>query len=236
MAQFSFSVPISKRNTQRSVPRRSTIRGDKILSSSTASVVSLSRPLTYTRDRKEVQRLVVPATTQLGSVSTTGVLIDLYSAIAQGDDLNMRTGRSIQALSYNLFGTLVGGQANIATDDKVNTVRIVFLEANVGTAVSALNTAWGVVYPADPRYAPGVVRVLRDELLTLTTPGADSTGYLPSALSVNMSGSYNKRLYYTSTSAASISGTSLFLFMVSDSAVAANPGFTCGNWSVTWTD
>lgn len=131
---------------------------------------------------------------------------------------------------------MVGGQANLLTDDRINTVRIVFLEANVGTVVSALNTSWGLSSPSDPRYAPGVVRVLRDELFTMTSLGRDSVGYMPASTTISMSGSYTKRLMYTSSAINSISGTALFLFMISDSVAVPSPGFTNGAWSVTWTD
>lgn len=221
---------------KRPVPRRSKMGAQKLIQSSLATAVNLPLARVYTKDKREVQRLVIPAINQLASVNTTGVLINLYSAIAQGTDLNQRVGRSIESLSYHLFGTLVGGQANLATDDRINTVRFVFFEATVGTVVSNVNTAWGLSIPADPRYAPGVTRVLRDELFTLTSLGRDSLGYMPASTTINMTGSYTKRLTYTSAAVNSISGTCLFLFMISDSAAVANPGFTSGAWAVTWAE
>lgn len=226
---------MSKQVIKRPAPSRSK-RNGALIQSALATTVMLSPAKIYTSDRREVSRLVIPAINQLASVSSTGVLINLFSAVAQGTDLNQRVGRSIQTLSYNLFGTLVGGQTNLATDDKINTVRIVFFEAAVGTLVSAVNSAWGLSIPADPRYAPGVTRVLRDELFTLTSLGRDSVGYMPASTTINMTGSYTKRLMYTSAAANSISGTCLFLFMISDSVAVPSPGFTSGAWVANWTE
>lgn len=210
--------------------------GSKLIQSSLASVVALPPARQYTRDKLELMRLVTPAINQLGAVTATGVLINLYSAIPQGTDLNQRIGRSIKSINYSLYGTLVGGQTNTVADDRINTIRIVFLEANVGTTVTAVNTSWGLTFPADPRYAPGVTRVLRDELFTLTSLGRDSVGYMPASTTISMNGSYSKRLTYTSTASNSISGTCLFLFMITDSVAVPSPGFTSGAWAVTWTE
>jgi len=172
--------------------------------------------------------------TSFGAVSTGGTLVDLYSTIAQGYDINQRNGRMIIPTGVTLSGPLVGGQSNVVADDRHNQFRIVFLEGYVGLGAGTLTGAWGITSPAEPRYAAGVIRVLKDMLISLTSPGPDSTGYMPVQVNVAVDVPYHKRVLFSSAAAGTTSGTTLYCYMISDSAAAPNPGFNSGTLSMSW--
>lgn len=170
-------------------------------------------------------------TTNLGSVSTAMSTQTLTGQIQIGTALTQRVGRSIHIKRISLDGILVGGQSNLATDDNRNTVRLVCAEMDVG---ASLSIAVGDIL--DPRTQRGIQRIYYDQLIFLQSPGRDSTGYMPAMRRVSISLPINRDLSYVTDGLNGESRTYFAWFMVSDSLLAANPGFTSGATLTEYTD
>jgi len=165
--------------------------------------------------------------THFSSVSSAQSTIDVLSGVAAGTGVNQRVGRSIFVHQVHLYGTLVQGCVNLATDDLYNTFRMVLLETAQGhTPTISVDALVG------PRLQDYLLRVLHDQTIILTSPGPNSVGYIPQVVPVDVVIRVNQRFDFGSA------GTEpqLSLVMVSDSAAAANPGFTAGAVGVTFTD
>jgi len=81
----------------------------------------------------------------------------------------------------------------------------------------------------DPRFTTGADVVLADRIVTLQTPGRDSTGYLPAVRRISMSVDLTRvGPIYFSGGAATVKNREVYVVMVSDSSLAPNPGFTNG--------
>jgi len=170
-------------------------------------------------------------TTNFASVSTSGKSYDFGGSVAEGTDYLNRIGREIRLTGLRIFGQLVGGQSNSATDENRNVVRISVVEISPGASLAN----YSVTSVADPRNW-GCRRVLFDKLYSLNTPGRDSTGYLPACVMVDEHVPLNDRIYYSGTAANTQIGLSYALWMVSDSGAVPNPGFTNGTLSIGFID
>jgi len=165
------------------------------------------------------------------SISSTVSITDI-GQVSAGTDYNNRIGRTMEIVKFKLVGQIIGGQSNLGTDEQRNTFRIALIEANAGFTASGFKN-YSVL---DPRLWPGMVRVLYDRSISLASPGRDTTGYMPAAKELNIAVPMHLVIKYTGTAANSDSTTSLFLLMVSDSAISPNPGFTGGSAIVEFID
>jgi hypothetical protein len=183
----------------------------------------------------EIKFWAANLTSTFTSVSTTPVGIDITNLIAQGLGVGQRIGCAIQPIAFSVRGTLLGGQANAVTDDTYNTVRILVMEIDSNFATLVGITVQSVL---EPRTFAGLRHVLLDRIITLSTPGRDSTGYLPAVknISYDLNLRYKPQYTYTGAAGSTINPTSLVMAMVTDSAAVANPGFTGGQWVFRYTD
>lgn len=127
-----------------------------------------------------------------------------------------------------LGGILQGGQTNVATDDRQNSVRLVVFEGYTGMLAANVTASWSLSNPTEVRYLNGSLHVLHDELIPLVSPAPDSTGYMPAIASLHLEIPYSKRITYSGAAANSTSGVTVYLYMISDSGVAPSPGFING--------
>lgn len=190
----------------------------------------------------ELHRLTpVALTSSMGSISSTWHEIDLCDDIAMGGDLGQRIGRKIAVNSFYLDGVLQGGQTNLATDDRFNTVRFVLglwrsrtpCTANSLTMSSMINkSGYGVTGGAS------LIRKFRDFKVILSTPGADSTGYLPAVRKVRIYVKFRRPITILFPASAATTTQSMFLILsvISDSVAIPNPGFTNGSFTLSWYD
>lgn len=193
-------------------------------------------PVTYLNPGpQEIKYIGRVLTGDFASVSTTGALYDMCSNIAEGAEINQRIGRSIKLRSLDVYGTLIGGQINLVTDDRYNTVRITVFTGQPGLLPASIN--WNLNAIADPRTCNGVERVLYDEVVTLRSFSRDSTGYMPAQKGVRFCVPLKgRRQLFSGLASGSQSCSTVYLYMVSDSAAITNPGFVSGVASISWID
>lgn len=207
------------------VKRRRRPRGRKMVVKEPASI---SNPLYR---GTELKQIAMNLHDYFASVSTAGQQYDITGLVAQGADYNQRIGRIIRAIQCSVTGTLVGGQSNSATDDTRNTIRISILVAEAGTAFT-----YGVSAILDPRAIQGVRRILYDRVFSLSTTGADSTGYLPAVREMHIGVPVGEQIVYRGTAVSTNNPLGVFMYMVTDSAAVPHPGFEDGTLSLSFTD
>jgi hypothetical protein len=182
---------------------------------------------------KEVKLYTYSLSDIFGSVSTSPSQQCLVSDIAQGTDLSNRVGRSIRALTVDWDGTLVGGQSNLSTDDKYNTVRMIVW---LGVAVYIGTPGFSVGGYVDPRYFRQVQKVLFDKKYTLKSFARDSTGYMPAVLHVKDSVKLSLPVDFAGSTTDTECGLVPYVTIVSDSSASPSPGFTSGSLALRFTD
>jgi hypothetical protein len=156
---------------------------------------------------------------------------DLCSTIAQGDDMGMRTGRTIHVHHVSISGTLVGGQFNTSTDEQYNVVHLAIVGASAGKTTFS---GFDLLQPQDVRIT-GFSKYYYDQIITLSSNGRDSTGYLPAVKQVTVRVPVSLDVSFTSTTAnTNVEG--LYLLAISDSFAVPNPGFENGTVCVEFTD
>lgn len=173
-------------------------------------------------------------TTTLSSSIGTGMLLLSTSDVSQGTDDYQRIGRQIRIVEIGYRGTLVGGQSNLATDDKYNFVRMTFLKGDTDKMYDVLSSSPPTV---TGRLTPGLIagldRVLTDQVISLPSPGRDSTGYMPPIRVVSLSKQVNIVVNF---GASAYPTPAVSLMLVSDSSLVPHPGFTDGYAYVKFVD
>jgi hypothetical protein len=215
-------------------PRKSAGRKEITYGSQSGSAGNDHRQPTFFQDKfgtHENKYFNSPLTTYFASVSTTKRILDLCSPIVEGDDYNMREGREVKLRDLIFYGQLIGGQSNLGTDEQRNCFRISVVEAPTSWSSSSIDVSG----PADCRLW-GCQRILFDELFSLVSPGRDTVGYMPAGLYVDRQVRVRNHVNYAGSGAAADVGLTIFLVMVSDSAISPNPGFTNGNWALRFED
>ena len=190
----------------------------------------------------ELRRLTpVALTTSMGSITTTWNEISLCDTIAVGADLNHRVARKIAVTSFYLDGVLSGGQSNLATDDRFNTIRFILglWRSRVPCATEGLNIS-SMINKSGFGFTGGVslIRKYRDFKVILSTPGADSTGYLPAVRKFKIYVKFRRpiTISFPATTATTTQDKYLILSVISDSVAPPNPGFISGTYSISWFD
>lgn len=225
------SLSIAVKSMKRSSRRSRRARGGVQFHAAPGDVVD-TYPIPAEIEGKEVKFYSEALTSYFASVSTTTVFRDLFAYIAQGTDINNRLSRSIKSEWVVIRGTLMGGQSNLATDDNRNSFRVSLVEVVPGTSPSG----FGLSTVPDVRLTAGFQRIVWDKVIELESPGKDSTGYMPAIVPFSLKIPYRKLMRYTTSSTAPTTGSTLMLIASSDSAVASNPGFVDGTWTVFFTD
>jgi len=170
----------------------------------------------------------------LGAITTTPNGVNMCNNIIQGLQFySQRVGSLIKLKSLQLRATLVGGQSNVVTDDAYNTVRLVvaLVDPACTFATLTMNSILG------PRDQTGVHKVLYDKVITLSSPGADTTGYLPAVQTVSFILPLRDAVVrFTGSGANTVSNEALLIGCVSDSAASPSPAFVSGQALMYYTD
>lgn len=163
-------------------------------------------------------------------------------SIAQGTSIfGQRLGRKLAIRGYSLVGTLIGGQSNLATDDKVNTVRFVTGLCSSSFATPA-STPLSLINFDDPilrvgSMAQAGLKLFKDRYMELKTAGRDSTGYLPAMKRFFFKHKFKKDYVIEyADDTATTPNRNIFIAFRSDSALAPSPGFTNGFLKVWYKD
>ena len=159
-----------------------------------------------------------------------------------GSTAAARIGNKIAITELSFQGVLVGGQANLALDDNRNWFRIVLgiWKNPSSTGVSTHSVLNLNSFPSsmqiDHQTQPTLVYKVLDRTYTLSSPGKDSTGYLPPERYVTATHHFKKPVVVTYDAMSAIPDKQWFLSMVSDSAAAPSPGFVSGYVKITYID
>jgi hypothetical protein len=203
---------------------------------STSSPSALVAPQRYLRTGQEMKFFERPLTSSpFASISTTPAYVFLGSQVIGGTDVMQRIGRAITCKELRIGAVLAGGQTNSGLDDEYDTVRMIVAICSTAFAPSSSTLVAGGFL--DPRTLPGLGRVLYDRHFTLTSPGKDTTGYIPAVRNINLRiPLHNFVIEYTGTGTNVASLNDIVLICVSDSVLAANPGFVVGRAVLLFTD
>lgn len=164
------------------------------------------------------------------SISTTGGQYDLLTPIVLGLDTYNRVGRAIRLLRFQLTGLLIGGQSNLATDDRYNSVRINLLWGSPSMYAAVLPS---LQVPITPQYLPGLLENLHESHVSLRSFSRDSIGYMPAIAKIDFSVNLKSRRVVYGLAAP---GMMLTVACLSDSSVPANPGFSNGYMTLWFED
>jgi hypothetical protein len=172
-----------------------------------------------------------------GTFTTTPTAYALAAGISQGSAaIANRIGNVIEPFHICFKGTLVGGQVNGIADDPWSTCRMFFCWADPGTVFTSGNcTVAGII---NPRTLPGFHHMIRDEVVTLGSPGKDSVGYMRAVKMITVSATLrsSQRIMFSGSGTSTEVGLTPWLVFVSDSAVAPAPGFGDGTASFYYQD
>lgn len=170
------------------------------------------------------------------SVSTSVTRVALLSGIAQGSDMfGQRLGRRIRIKRVTFRGQLLGGQTNSVADDPFNSFRVTLARVVPATAF----TSYTVNNALDRRFSTsaGLLEVLYDKTVVISTRAKDSTGYIPAAQEYEFDISCDVPVEYGATGASVPINQELVLFMCSDSTAVVHPGFSTNTvWVIEYVD
>ena len=197
----------------------------------------------------ETKSAVIGLNTAFGSVSSTwseSILIP-----SQGGLSTQIVGRRYELVGFSLYGTVGGGQANTSADDKYNTLRIVAAIFDGDASGLAPSAKWPTmsqgtstpirlrnpVNPADGS-TQMMRRKLKDKVITLVSPGRDSTGYMPCIKTVGFRFRFKKPLIvnFTNESGTIKPDKYVAIGMMSDSNIVPSVGFISGALTWFWKD
>lgn len=184
--------------------------------------------------RTEVRRLSDDFFTLSSSWSEKSYTTPTY--IPVGTSSLARIGTKIAITGFYLQGTLAGGQANTALDDRVNTVRMILGLWTSSTPMATIGTPNPMDAPLMRNFNSGglLLRKFMDRRISLVSPGKDSTGYMTAQRLVKIYYKFRKPIAID-YSAATVN-RNLVLSIVSDSSAVPSPGFTSGFVYLTFKD
>jgi len=134
--------------------------------------------ITPARKGFDVKTQIVSASSMsMMTISTIASSYDLLQ-IAAGTDMTQRIGRRIRVHRILFSGVLVGAQNNSAADDPWDAVRLTIAKVRPGFTPGA---GWTCHFPLDPRINSGLLEVLSDQVVVVSTNGHDSVGYIQGA-------------------------------------------------------
>lgn len=189
----------------------------------------------------ETKRAYYPLASAFGSISSTWQYFSF--ALGQGlDSLGQRIGKKIAITTVSFSGLLHGGQSNLATDDKVNSVRMVVMDCRLNNQALGTLTPLSGIGISDPIYKTTAIgamysKIHYSKVINLASPGPDSTGYMPAIRHVKFRHVYRKPLIINYQDTSSTYPDKMpFICALSDSVLAPNPGFTNGYIKLTYKD
>jgi len=223
-----------RRRFVRARPRRRVVRTRKAVARVVRQVM---------RRSVELKRITpIPLTTSFTTISSAWTEVNFADAItSNASDIGNRIGRKIAIRSFYLDGVLQGGQSNLSTDDRFNTVRfVVGLWRNTLPCASSGFDMSSMINQSGLSTTGGVnlIRKYRDFKVVLQSPGQDTTGYLPAVRKVRIYIKFRKPIVITfgSTNATTDQDKRLYLSVRSDSIAPPSPGFVNGSYTATWYD
>jgi len=168
------------------------------------------------------------------SVSTAGVNYDVCQFITVGTNFDsQRIGGVIEPIALAFDGCLMGGQSNVAGDDKYNQFRMVVVESTMA-AIATFNPS--IVSSVSPRSFPGIKKVLYDQNFDMASPGPDSVGYMPPVRHIKWSIPLTGKMMFSSPAAGTQTEYTILVSLVSDSAAAPSPGFVSSKITMFYRD
>jgi len=132
---------------------------------------------------------------------------------------------------------LVGGQSNVAADDKRNVFRLVLAwwDCKSNTPLQTNGATLGGSIEHGQASALGLISVVYDKMYSLASPGRDSTGYLPPTKLINLHKKLSGKINYTGNGVGT-ANRHLILSMISDSGIIPSPGFVTGEYCFKYLD
>lgn len=144
------------------------------------------------------------------------------SNLASGADSHLRLGRRIRVKRIAFMGIFAGAQTNSVADDPYNTMRLMVMTSIPGWTFTTYPSITTFI---DPRYQPGLKRILYDQTRVLCTNAKDSTGYIAVAEPWSVSLDVDIPIEYASAAASSPTDQEVVICVTSDSGAVVNPGF-----------
>lgn len=190
----------------------------------------------FSSSKEETKYVTGVLSAYFPTITTTPIIGIPLNYIATGTDVSNRLGRHIRCTGLKFHGTLAGGQSNIATDDKYNTVRISVVKQNAQTASPLPGLTLNTIL--DPRNSQciGLEKTFYDKCFLLESPGRDSTGYMPALLEVNFNLKFNVPVFFAGTGAGTVADEQIIIACVSDSVLTPSPGFVSGAFILSFED
>lgn len=204
------------------------------------------RPVVSKKVKKYVKKAIISKAehkissstliTNFNSVGNAWVELDT-TILTQGVPQSQRIGNSINVTSLGLRGVLVGGQANVATDDNRNVLRMVVAiwDGRTATPLATNGATISSILRKDLATGNGLIKILCDRTFVLTSPGRDSTGYMPYQKYIKFYKKIMRKIDYTTT-VNTTSQRKIIISMITDSAAVPHPGFVTGTWQLNFTD
>jgi len=193
----------------------------------------------FNRSGSELKSFTSGLPAGFNSIGNAWVETDVFSAIAQGDDISQRNGRRIYVRAIEIRGVLAGAQSNIVTDDAYNDLRLIVAKYTGGTGnitpLASAGAGMSLTSAIIPGNGHNCQRVFYDQLHTLQSPGRDSVGYVATAKTITIKLKTPMLVTFSGT-AAGTQMDHVVISATSDSLVAPNPGFTFMSYTVYFTD
>jgi len=179
----------------------------------------------------ELKYIEIDIHSEFSSVSTSGHQIELLSEIVQGTNFYQRIGNKVHVSHIVLTYHMVGGQSNIGTDDAFNVVAVRLIETP-GSTTPTIPPVCGVVTVQSTKS----LRVLHTEEYRLLSRCPDDTGYMPATKYQHCVIPINSDYVWNQDEGDIYPMKRIYLQIVTDSAIASNPGISVGKVTTFFTD
>jgi len=183
------------------------------------------------RMRTELKYLETDIASEFASVSTSGTQVELLNNITQGTNFYHRIGNKIFLKHIILSYHIVGGQSNLGTDDAYNVVAVRLLETP-GATTPNIPPVCGVVTPQSTK----ALSVLYSDEYRLLSRCPDDTGYMPATRYQHCLIPINRVYTWNQDEGDAYPMKRIYLQIVTDSAIASNPGLSVGKITIFFFD
>ena len=156
--------------------------------------------------------------------------------------------RRYELIGFSLYGTLQGGQSNVVADDRYNVCRCMVCIFDGETASWAASAKWPAavttnttapirikapVVPADGS-TQHIRRKVFDKVYTLSSPGRDSTGYMPAVRTIGIRVRFKRPIIFNYCNESGTLKPDKYIAMAWISDSTAPPGCGFVNGALTW--
>lgn len=189
----------------------------------------------------ETKQIAYRLSTIWNAIATSWVEKDLLEGVTQGVGGSQFIGKKITIKSIQLRGTLCEGATGLPNDDMYNVVRIVLASWRNSQNLTPCSQIGYTLDDPIVKMGPGANSLGKkyvDKIIPMNSNGverAGGDGYVPTIRYVRFYKKLNLPIKFGSD-ATTYPTNRLVLSMLSDSAVAVNPGFIQGFVRVTYTD